>query len=67
MALRWTWYSEHKKETWLETFASPGEAIEAMAKRHGDEIPMQRLAEIGFRLALVEVIVKPIMILEDVK
>lgn len=63
--MRWTWFIERENNCWSETFATPAEAVQAMAKQQGMEaadVPT-RMAEIGIFLASVRVEITPVMVL----
>lgn len=65
--MRWTWFVERDRECWPETFDTPAKAIAVMAERQGwdstDMDVVARMAAIGFFLAIVQVTVKPMMVL----
>lgn len=65
MALKWGWYSKEKLKAQDRFFDSPEAAIKDMEARHGHAVSLQRLAELGYHLALVEVEVKTLMILDN--
>lgn len=65
MALKWGWYSKEKLKAQDKVFDTTGEAIEDMTRRHGEDLGLVRLAELGYHLALVEVEVKTLMILDN--
>lgn len=44
-----------------QTFPSPDAAIAEMQARLGKDYDIQRIHELGFRLALMEVTVKPVL------
>lgn len=49
-----------------ETFDTPDEAIASMQNRLGDGSTLERIAELGFKLALLRVTLSPVMVLESV-
>lgn len=49
-----------------ETFPTPDAAIAAMQKRLGGEPTLEKIAELGFKLALLRVTLAPVMVLESV-
>ncbi len=59
--IRWGWWSQGQG-CQCETFATPDAAIAAMEKRTGDGIERMQMA--GIQLAMVEVAVTPIFILQ---
>jgi hypothetical protein len=65
--MRWTWFNEAKGECWEQTFATPDQAVEEMARRMGDHADgtPEAMARIGIYLALAEVTVKPVMVLRE--
>lgn len=70
--LRWTWIEPDGKAQASETFASPEDAIHAMTLRQGGNWPncdrseaLTRLHRIGFKLALVEVKVVVVLVLDS--
>lgn len=54
---RWGWIS--RDEVQDEVFVTPGAAIAAMQQRVGD-VSMDRIEEIGFRLARLSVTIRPV-------
>lgn len=69
---RWGWLSCRNSEFSQEgtpqdeTFPTPDAAIAAMQNRLGDESTLERIAELGFKLALLRVTLAPMMVLESV-
>lgn len=62
---KWGWMDNHTGKCQDKVFDSPNEAIEAMRKRMSDDAPdLVRLHEVGFSLVLIEVTMKPIMVME---
>lgn len=62
---RWGWINRDGEAQEL-TFDSPNEALADMQRRLGDDFDTARCYEYGFKLALVSVEVKPIMVLDKV-
>lgn len=62
---KWGWYDTHKLKVQDKVFGTPDEALQAMRDRHGKdfEVSLQRMEELGFQLALVEVTYKPLMVM----
>lgn len=60
---KWGWVGRDG-EAQLRVFDTPNEAIEDMKARLGDDFDIERCYQYGFKLALVSVEVKALMVLE---
>lgn len=55
---RWGWVDRNGVQD--EVFSTPDAAIAAMQKRVGDDVSMERIEEIGFRLARLAVTIRTV-------